>query len=205
MSYEIELDAAVFEDRLLDGRLTAQQGTQARQQFFQAERLRKIIIRSQIESFDPVLNGIAGTQDQHRLIEARFAPLAQQVDSVAIGQPEVENDRVMARFAEGVERLAARPDPSHDVGMLPQGSFDKRADAALIFDNEYFHGRMPISRLSRFCPASFPFLSYRLLPVALLPDGDAPPRRKIHLVAFLDAECGVETLLIDHGCGTTHR
>ena len=47
--------------------------------------------------------------------------------------------------------------------MLPQGSFDKRADAALIFDNEYFHGRMPNSRLPRFFPTRFPFLSYQMV------------------------------------------
>src|SRR5882724_8308541 len=49
----------------------------------------------------------------------------------------------------------------------------------------------------------FPFLSCQL-PVSFLPDADAPPRREIHLVAFLDAESGVETLLIDHGRGTAH-
>jgi hypothetical protein len=27
--------------------------------------------------------------------------------------------------------------------MLPQGSFEKRADAALIFDNQYFRGGGP--------------------------------------------------------------
>src|ERR1700676_3578678 len=164
MSDEIQLDAAVFEDRFLDRRLTAQQGAQARQQFLQAERLRKIVIRPQIEPFDAVLNRIACTQDQDRLVETRFAPLAQQVDSVAIGQAEVENDRVMARLAEGVACLAARPDPRDDVGMLPQGSFEKRADAALIFDNQYFYGRAPKTSPSR-----------------LLPDIDAAPRRQIHL------------------------
>src|SRR5258708_31671366 len=115
MSYEIQLDAAVFEDRLLDRRLTAQQRTQARQQFFQAERLRQIIIRSQIESFDAVLHRIACTQDQYRFIETRFAPLAQQIDTVAVGQAEIENDRVMARFSKRVECHSAQPHPKHEL------------------------------------------------------------------------------------------
>jgi hypothetical protein len=44
----------------------------------------------------------------------------------------------MARFAEGIASFTARPDPSDGVRMLLQGSFEKRADAALIFDNQYF-------------------------------------------------------------------
>jgi hypothetical protein len=44
----------------------------------------------------------------------------------------------MARFAQGVACLAARPDPSDDVRMLPQGPLEKRTDAALIFDDQYF-------------------------------------------------------------------
>jgi hypothetical protein len=69
--------------------------------------------------------------------------LVQQVESVAIGQAEIENDGVMARLTQGVARLTARADPSDDVRMLPQGSFEKRADAALIFDNQYFRGDGP--------------------------------------------------------------
>jgi hypothetical protein len=41
----------------------------------------------------------------------------------------------MARFAKGVACLAARPDPRDDVRMLPQGAFEKRPDAALVFDD----------------------------------------------------------------------
>jgi hypothetical protein len=36
--------------------------------------------------------------------------------------------------------------------MLPQGSLEKRADAALIFDYEYFHGRMPKFETVLFLP-----------------------------------------------------
>jgi hypothetical protein len=67
----------------------------------------------------------------------------QQVETVAIGQAEIENDGVLARLTQGVARLTARADPSDDVRMLPQGSFEKRADAALIFDNQYFRGGDP--------------------------------------------------------------
>jgi hypothetical protein len=40
--------------------------------------------------------------------------------------------------------------------MLPQGSFEKRADAALIFDNQYFHSPSPKIE-------TFPFLSYQIV------------------------------------------
>ena len=41
----------------------------------------------------------------------------------------------MAGFAEGVACVTARPDPSYVVRMLPEGAFEKRADAALVFDD----------------------------------------------------------------------
>ena len=61
----------------------------------------------------------------------------------------------MARFAEGIATFTARPDPSDGVRMLLQGSLEKRANAALIFDNQYFRGSGP----SRFAPLNL--RSYR--------------------------------------------
>src|SRR5260370_37358088 len=69
----------------------------------------------------------------------------------------------------------------------------------------------PSSLGSDALPSGYSIPSNSTVPVFItrprpyLPNIHAPLRRQVHLVAFLDAECGVEPLLIDHRRGTAHR
>jgi len=69
---------------VLDARLPAQQRAQPGQQFRQTEGLGQIIIRAKVQALDAILDRVARTQDDDRLIEAAAAPLAQQFESVAV-------------------------------------------------------------------------------------------------------------------------
>src|ERR1700675_4359045 len=140
-AHQIELDAAMLEYRLLDGRLAAQQGSQPRQQLLQAERLGEVIIRSQIQSFDSILNGVARTQYQNWFVETGLAPLLQKLETVAIRQAEVENYRVVIRFAQGIARIVASAHPGDAIGSLAQGCLKKQPYAALICDSKTFPRR----------------------------------------------------------------
>jgi hypothetical protein len=143
VSDEIELDAAVLQDRLFDGRLTPQQRAHARQKLLQAEGLGQVIIGTEIEPVDPILYGIARAQNQYRLVEAGLAPLLQQIQSIAIRQSQIENDRVIIRTAQRIVCSGARLHPRYRVGALPQRIFQERAYAALVFDDKDFRdGRL---------------------------------------------------------------
>src|ERR1700730_3519403 len=95
-SDQVELDTAVLEHGLLDGALAAQQGTQTREQFLHAERLREVVIGPQVQPLYAVLKGVTRTQDEYRFIDPRFAPLPQQLETVAVRQAQIEDDRVVA-------------------------------------------------------------------------------------------------------------
>ena len=74
-SDQIQTHTAVFEHRVLDARLPAQQRAQAGQQFLQAEGLGQVVIGAKVQALDAILDRVARTQDDDRLIEAAAAPL----------------------------------------------------------------------------------------------------------------------------------
>src|SRR5437763_12393238 len=75
MSEQVEADARVLEHRLLDGGLPPDQRADAREQLLTAERLGHVVVGAVIESFDPILDRVARTENQDRLVEAALAPL----------------------------------------------------------------------------------------------------------------------------------
>ena len=90
----VQFDAAMFEDGFLDCGLAPQQGPQPRQQLIYAKWLRKIVIRPQIKAGNSILHSVARAQNQHRLVETRFSPLLQQLQSIPVRQPKIEDDCV---------------------------------------------------------------------------------------------------------------
>ena len=78
----------------------------------------EVVVGAEIEALDAVLHRVARAQDEHRLLEAALAPLAQQVEAIAVGQTEVEDDEVVSGLAERVARLAAGARAGDRVGAL---------------------------------------------------------------------------------------
>jgi hypothetical protein len=98
-SGQIELDPSMFQHRFLDRRLTSQKRAKASEQLFQTEGLRQVIVGAKVQPFDAVLDGIPGAQNQYGFIEGRLTPLFEQFKAIAIGQSQIQNDRVVSRFA----------------------------------------------------------------------------------------------------------
>ena len=86
----------------------AQEGAEAGQQLRQGEGLDQVVVGARIESLDPVVDGVAGRQHQHRRVVAGAAHAAADGQAVEVGQPEVEDERVGRRQGQRLEGLASR-------------------------------------------------------------------------------------------------
>ena len=95
---------------------------------------------AETETADPILDGVAGAEDEHRLVEIARPPLAQEIEAVAIGQAEVQHHRIVRRIGQGVTRLGATAGDPHCVGLFSQRALDEAADFALILDDQDLHG-----------------------------------------------------------------
>src|SRR6185437_5831620 len=95
---QIQPHAAMGNHRLLHRRLPTQQRADVRQKLLEAERLRQVVVRTEVEPLDAILHRVSRAEDQYRFVEARTAPFRQQVQTVAVGQTEIDNVRVVAIF-----------------------------------------------------------------------------------------------------------
>ena len=101
----------MLEYRQLHRRLPAHQRPNPRQQLFETEGLRQIVVGTMIEALDAAFDGIAGAEDQHRFVETVLAPTVQEIESVAVRKAKIEQNHIKRGFRERVERRLAGPDP----------------------------------------------------------------------------------------------
>src|SRR5262249_26750697 len=82
---------------------------------------------------------VARAQDQDRLVESVRSPLPEQIDPVAVGETEIEDDDIVRRFGERIERVLARVHPRDCVRALLEPALQKLAEPLLVFDDQDFH------------------------------------------------------------------
>src|SRR3546814_3506711 len=75
--------------------------------FAKIERLAEIIVRPEVEPFDPILGHVARGQEQDRRRAARAAPFAQKIESGAVGKADIEHDGVMREARNRLARVGA--------------------------------------------------------------------------------------------------
>jgi hypothetical protein len=92
---DIEGYIARGQDHTQRGARTAKECPDPGQDFFHCECLGQVIIGTAIETAHSVFQRIARGQDQHWDRFAPITPRFQQIYAVAIGQSEVENDRII--------------------------------------------------------------------------------------------------------------
>jgi len=109
MAEQIKADAGMFEHHLLDGGMAADQRSHARKQFFQTEWLGEVIVGTDIQPFHAVLYAITCAQDQHRLLEPALAPSTEQIKTIAVRQPQIEDHDIVSRLNDGIGRGCAGP------------------------------------------------------------------------------------------------
>ncbi len=91
----VELQAAAFEDRTVQVRGTAQQGTDPRQQLGVVERLDQVVVGAAVEAGHAVVDAAAGRDDQDRGRDALGAQPADGGQAVAVRQAEIDDQQVV--------------------------------------------------------------------------------------------------------------
>src|SRR3546814_10193661 len=71
------------------------------------EGLAEIIVRPEVEPFDPILGHVARGPKQDRRRAARTAPFAQKIEAGAVGKADIEHDGVMSEARNRFARVRA--------------------------------------------------------------------------------------------------
>ena len=70
--------------------------------------------------FDAILNRVTRTQNEDHLLKTIATPIAQQLQSAAVRQTQVEDDYVVTVLADGIPGRLTRLDPHGRVTVFGQ-------------------------------------------------------------------------------------
>ncbi len=132
----VQRDVADRRHRLRRRWPPAQQRVQARGHLFEGERLDDVVVGARLEPADAVLDLVARGQDADGHVVAAVAQLAQDLEAVEVGHPEVEQDH---RGSDGLRRgergaPAGRPHDAEALELEP-GS-DGAPDRGVVVDEQ---------------------------------------------------------------------
>lgn len=118
---------------------TANQCPHARQDFFEAEWFRQVVVGAVIDAEHPFRPAAARRDDQHRRPDSVVAPSSQQREAVGARQAEIQKDGVVAFAVD--EQVSASPVAGDidRIRRLRQGRGQLIRDGPLIFHDEYAH------------------------------------------------------------------
>ena len=120
--------------RIAAARLTADQRAHARAEFVEIERLDKVVVGAGVEAFDAVGHRVARRHDQHRQRVAARAQRREHIETVALGQAEVEQHQVVGLRARRAERRFAVFHPVDGEAFAAQRLAHAFGDHPVIFD-----------------------------------------------------------------------
>ena len=117
----------------------AQQRPQARQHLLHVERLGDIIVGAGVDALDLVAPPVAGGQDQDRHRASGLAPGLQDRDPVALGQADVEHDRVIGLGIAAKPALLAVESAVDRIARRLERGGHLAIEIAIVFDNQKSH------------------------------------------------------------------
>src|SRR5690348_10809201 len=120
-----------------DRRLHApQQRTHARLELGQRERLRQVVVGPEVETVHALVDFLTGGDDEHgRGVRAR-SQAPQHLESVDVGQPDVEKQQVVTVIAKQRVRIMPAPRVPDAVTLLLQCADQAFGEQRIVFDNE---------------------------------------------------------------------
>ena len=98
-----------------------------------------IVVRSAVETPEPVGQRVAGGDDQDREGLAQLADLAQHVKAVLAGKSQVQQHQVVVLGTDGRQGRRAAAHPVGCVGGIEQRVTHGAADHLVIFDQQDAH------------------------------------------------------------------
>lgn len=120
-------------------------GVNARGELAEVKRLEDVIIGPRVEAFDTIPYPILRGDNDHRNVLPRSTDGAKEIETIAVGQVEVQEDQVISN---SLDRLGCRVEglqPVDGVDLLEMGG-DSLSQQGLVFDQQDPH--VPNSQLS---------------------------------------------------------
>jgi hypothetical protein len=118
----------------------AQQRAQSHHQLLQIEGLGQVVIGARLKTGHLVLDGAACGEDEHRHIPPLRAPVAQQVDAVAIGQAQVQHAGIKVTAGHVGSGLGHAGRRVAGEAMQFQPGLDAAGHQGVVFDDQNVHG-----------------------------------------------------------------
>src|SRR5438128_10371491 len=120
-------------------RSATQQRPHSRDDFTNRERLRKVVIGAEVQTFNSFVYIPARGEKEHRRIHALSAHLAQDTEPVASWQHDVEYDRIVCLSENLSER---RTTVVHEVNpqiLLRDAFAPKASELLFVFEEQHSH------------------------------------------------------------------
>ena len=127
-----------------------QQRPQAGQHLLHVEGLGDIVVGSGVDALHLVAPAVARGEDQDRHRPPRLAPGLQHRDAVALGQADVEHDRVIGLGVAEEPALLAVEGAIDRVAGRFERSGNLAVEITVVFDNQQSHSKELFVRLSQF-------------------------------------------------------
>ena len=121
--------------------MVAEWASMTRQQLFHHKRFGTAIVTAAVQTENTVGQGIARGQNENRNRLALIAPGLQKIDAIAIGQAQIEHDRIIFRCGNGGIRLVRELKPVHCKVRFFQRFTNCIARFLIIFDKQYTHAK----------------------------------------------------------------
>ena len=121
----------------------AHQRPQPRLELALVEGLHEVVVGAEIQRRHPVVDGEKRGQHQHRRAVAAGADLAQEVAARAVGQVDVEHQRVVALHREMVPRGVETPREIAGDARFRELRDHPRGEVGRILDHQHAHGFCP--------------------------------------------------------------
>jgi hypothetical protein len=116
------------------------EGSEPRQKLLVRERLDEIVVRTGVQAFDPIADGITRGEHQDRDLRALAAEHSGYLEAGTIRQADVEDDRVeFGSRSRDFQALLSRQGRLYDVTVLGQQPLEKPAESSVVFDDQKMH------------------------------------------------------------------
>lgn len=126
--------------------------SQPRQQLFHHKRFGTEFVTAAVQTGNAVGQGIARGQNENRNRLALIAPGLQKIDAIAVGQAQIEHDRIIFRCGNRGIRFVRKLKPVHCEVRFFQRFTNCIARFLIIFDKQYTHAkRLPCKGRKRRC------------------------------------------------------
>src|SRR6266496_360821 len=139
--YRIDTQATETQLGVLYRLAAADERPHARFQLGERERLRDVVVGSEVEAAHAIRLGFVSGKDQDAAGVVVAAQLAQHLEPVDARKTDVEHDKVIVFFRAGPQRKLARFRVIHGVGRLPERSHQPVRQRIVVFDDQDSHDK----------------------------------------------------------------